>query len=144
MQVIAVIDDEVAFCEVVMSALETSDRTVRCVGSASLGVDMLRRDHFDLALIDVVLPDGSGIALAEVALSENIPILFITGDLAAVDGLEMLGLPVLAKPFSLAQLDIETAEVMAHSRANLRRARDGISRLRGRTDASGNKRGWWR
>ena len=130
MHMIAVIDDEATFCEVIKEALENPTLTVRVAMTGALGVEMLQQQHFDLALIDVELPDASGIALAEIAANENIPVVFMSGDLRVVDGLSNWGMPCLGKPFGLAAMQAEATRVMDDSQNQLQHVRATLSSIR--------------
>jgi DNA-binding NtrC family response regulator len=130
MLAIAIIDDEPGICEVVAEAFEAPTVSIQCAMTAARGVEMLESRRFDIALIDVDLPDASGIGVAEIALDENIPVLLMTGDLTSIEGLIQLGFPFLEKPFSLTNLDSETARVLANPRRNIERAQYSLSKLR--------------
>jgi DNA-binding response OmpR family regulator len=138
MQAIAVIDDEATFCEVIKEALENAKITVRCAVTGALGAEMLQQQRFDLALIDVELPDASGVALAEIAVNENTPVVFMSGNLNVIDGLSDWGVPHLEKPFRLAALHTEIARVMDDSQNQLQRVRETFSRIRAMIDGLEN------
>jgi DNA-binding NtrC family response regulator len=55
------------------------EAAVQCATTGRSGRRLLTGKGFDLAIIDLVLPDASGIALAAIAANENTPVLFITG-----------------------------------------------------------------
>ena len=55
-------------------------------------------------MIDVMLPDMSGLELAGHAADRKVPVLLISGHLDLQDAGEMLDCPILAKPFSLRTL----------------------------------------
>ena len=139
MHSIAVIDDETTFCEVIKEALETVEVIVRFAVTGALGADMLQQQRFDLALIDVELPDASGIALAELAVDENTPVVLMSGNLNVIDGLNDWGMPCLEKPFRLAALHAEVVRVMDDSQNQLQQTREALLKLRaiigGREDA---------
>lgn len=130
MLAIAIIDDELGICDVVAEAFEAPTVSIQCAMTAALGVEMLKTKRFDIAFIDVDLPDASGIGVAEIALNENTPVLLMTGDLTSIEGLIQLGFPFLEKPFSLTNLDSETARVLANRRRNIERAKYSLSKLR--------------
>ena len=130
MHTIAVIDDEAPFCEVIKEALENAKVTVLSAATGALGAEMLHQHRFDLALIDVDLPDVSGIALAEIAANEGIPVVFMSGNLNVIEGLNDWGMPCLEKPFRLAALHAEAARVMDDSKNQLRHVRETLSRIR--------------
>jgi DNA-binding response OmpR family regulator len=130
MHVIAVIDDEESLCEVITAALEGRDVMVRCATTASLGLEMLVSERFDLALIDIVLPDASGLVLAEVVVNENIPVVLMSGDPSSIAGVLDLGFHCLEKPFPLAELDREVRRVIADRRRYVQHTRECIFQLR--------------
>lgn len=71
-------------------------------------VDMLGGNRFDLALVDISLPDGNGFSLcAEIKGAQDIPVLFLTasGDEASVvTGLNMGADDYITKPFDNKEL----------------------------------------
>ncbi|MCQ4637745.1 response regulator transcription factor [Anaerovorax odorimutans] len=66
-------------------------------------IAMLAGDKFDLALVDISLPDGNGFAVCtEIRQTQNIPVIFLTasGDEASVvTGLNMGADDYVTKPF---------------------------------------------
>ncbi|MDD3338565.1 MAG: response regulator transcription factor [Lachnospiraceae bacterium] len=66
-------------------------------------VDMLEENRFDLALVDISLPDGNGFAVCtEIKQTQAIPVIFLTasGDEASVvTGLNMGADDYITKPF---------------------------------------------
>ena len=130
-QDIVVIDDDPLICELIADALGNSGATVQCARRGRSGRKLLTGKRFDLAIIDVVLPDASGIALAAIAANENTPVLFITGHTSATARLkqyDLLDVPCLPKPLDLVRLRAEAERVMAESRQNIQRIKDGMAR----------------
>ncbi len=82
-------------------------------------VSMLAKDRFDIALVDIFLPDGNGFAvLTEIKHTQNIPVIFLTasGDEASVvTGLNMGADDYITKPF-------RPRELIARIKAALRKA----------------------
>lgn len=82
-------------------------------------VDMLGGNRFDLALVDISLPDGNGFSLcAEIKGAQDIPVLFLTasGDEASVvTGLNMGADDYITKPF-------RPRELVARIQAALRKS----------------------
>jgi DNA-binding response OmpR family regulator len=76
---IAVVDDEPLICALIEDVFEDAGAYVRCATTGCEAAEMLVETLFDLALIDVVLPDASGLALAEIAANNNTPVLLMTG-----------------------------------------------------------------
>ena len=50
-----------------------------CCRNRTEGLTALLTHSFDLAIIEAILPGGSGISLAAVAANENIPVLLMSG-----------------------------------------------------------------
>ncbi|MDE7030074.1 MAG: response regulator transcription factor, partial [Lachnospiraceae bacterium] len=82
-------------------------------------VDMLAESRFDMALVDISLPDGNGFAVCtEIKQTQNIPVIFLTasGDEASVvTGLNMGADDYITKPF-------RPRELIARIGAALRKA----------------------
>ena len=80
---ILLIDDEEDFCFFVKLNLEKTGRfEVLTTTSGSIGLTMASREHPDLILLDIIMPEMGGGQVAEL-LSDNpgtrkIPVLFIT------------------------------------------------------------------
>lgn len=61
---------------------------------------------FDALIVDEILPDMTGLQLAETASTYGIPVLLISGEPRAIGDLgENRRYPFLAKPFALAELE---------------------------------------
>lgn len=92
-----------------VTAAETQARALQC----------LARGHFDLALLDVTLPDGNGFSLCtKIKMEYHIPVIFLTAladESSTVTGLELGGNDYIAKPF-------RPRELASRIRGILRRA----------------------
>ena len=106
---ILVIEDSPPTRELLKSALEGAGHAVTLTARVSSARRLVQEGEFDLMIIDVMLPDGSGFDLCREirATGELAPILFLTargevGD--RVTGLDAGGDDYLRKPFSLAEL----------------------------------------
>ena len=90
-------------------ALETPDCTVTHCGTRRQATDILQNMVFDLLILDINLPDGSGLELLR-ALRQNgdlTPAILLTAndlELDEVTGLEAGADDYITKPFSLAVL----------------------------------------
>ncbi len=82
-------------------------------------VEMLADNKFDLALVDISLPDGNGFAVCtEIKQSQDIPIIFLTasGDEASVvTGLNMGAEDYITKPFRPRELIARIATALRKS-----------------------------
>lgn len=60
---ILIIDDEPNVCHVLGAALERGGYDVAICTRANDALGIMRRAHFDLALVDIVMPDKEGLEL---------------------------------------------------------------------------------
>ena len=82
--------------------------------------DALSKQRFDLALIDLSLPDGSGFDLCDPARAQGAAVIFLTAsddEMCVVKGLDMGGDDYVTKPFRL-------QELLSRIRSVLRRRQD--------------------
>jgi two-component system NtrC family response regulator len=97
---IVVVEDDPAVAVVVAEALSTC-ANVQCAASTDQAIDLLSSRPWSLAVLDVMLNDGSGLELAEIAARNNTPVMLIAGHPKAMEALEKYGFPHMAKPFAM-------------------------------------------
>jgi len=104
------VDDEQAFRTILGSELAHADYRVTTAGTLGEAREILRQRVFDLVLLDVRLPDGSGLdLLAEI--KESAPtteVVMLTGHAtveAAIRAMKSGALDFLTKPFKPEQLE---------------------------------------
>ena len=97
------------------------------------GAEAIDQEAFDLAIIDVFVPDISGFELAAHAAKRNIPTLFCTGHPDVLAQLQRHDCAYLAKPFALADLITESAKVIANTAENIRRVEASVAKLHATT-----------
>ncbi len=120
---ILVVDDEPTLRETLVDALEAEG--FRVVGAADGREALLRfrAEHPDLVLLDVMLPELSGIDVCRIIRAESgVPIIMLTAkdsELDKVVGLELGADDYITKPFSLRELS-------ARIRALFRRSERGV------------------
>ena len=115
---ILLIEDDATIAAGLAYSLEQEGWKVTCKGTLAQGREAMAAGGYQLLLVDVGLPDGSGYDLCTAAKSRNIPIIFVTarGDEGSVVlGLDMGADDYIVKPFRL-------REVVSRIRAVLRRA----------------------
>jgi DNA-binding NtrC family response regulator len=128
MRRIAVIDNDSSSCQLIADALRDIGTQIICVATGILGRRLLTSGPFDLALIEIVLPDASGIALAEIAANSNTPVLLMTGRASATKRLKDYPCPYLLKPIDLVRLHAETKKVLAESQQNVQCVKESRAR----------------
>ncbi|MCM1121087.1 MAG: response regulator transcription factor [Eubacterium sp.] len=101
---ILLVDDEPELRRLVTDILSDDGfRNIIEAGAVQTGLTSAKQDKPDLAILDVMLPDGDGFALMkELRAFTNIPIIFLTAKDEAADKLAGLGLGAddyVVKPF---------------------------------------------
>jgi two-component system, cell cycle response regulator CpdR len=108
-------EDEEAMRTYLTRALENAGYSVAAVDRGTAAIPLLEREHFDLLLSDIVMPEMDGIELAQRCseISPGTKVMFITG-FAAVTlkaNREAPQARVLSKPFHLKDLVLEVERV---------------------------------
>lgn len=116
---VLVVDDEPVLAEMVSMALRYEGWNITTAGDGSSAIAAARRQRPDVVVLDVMLPDMSGLDVLHKLRSENpgLPVLLLTAKDAVEDriaGLTAGGDDYVTKPFSI-------EEVVLRLRALLRR-----------------------
>jgi DNA-binding NtrC family response regulator len=98
-EAILVVEDHGGVRRVVRDVLREAGYEVAVVGSLSQGKLLLAKGGFALVISNVVLPDGDGAELVDLAADLGIKTLLITGYEESVRQLEGGPTPLLVKPF---------------------------------------------
>ena len=106
---ILLLEDDPALGRGISMALETQDRAVICSGTLRQGTEQWAEQPFDLLILDINLPDGSGLDLLRRLRQsgDRTPVILLTAndlELDEVTGLEAGADDYITKPFSLAVL----------------------------------------
>lgn len=114
MDTIFLLEDDQTLGRGIVMALEAPGRTVTLAGSLREGRAVLGRECFDLLILDINLPDGSGLELLRQlrAAGNSTPVILLTAndlELDEVTGLEAGADDYITKPFSLAVLRARVA-----------------------------------
>lgn len=115
---VLVVDDEESYRQALASGLAQEGFTVEMAANSHEALRVFHRVHPDLVLLDVMLPDGSGVELCQrMRAMAPVPIIMVTARDSEVDvvlGLELGASDYVSKPFRL-------RELVARMRAVLRR-----------------------
>ena len=115
MKQIFLVEDDKEIAKNLTLLLRSEGFTVTHARTQGEAVSLLDGDKYDLALVDISLPDGNGfVVCTEIKQTQDIPVIFLTasGDEASVvTGLNMGGDDYIIKPFRPRELiaRIETA-----------------------------------
>ena len=105
---ILVIEDEPAIAETTTYALAADGFETEWAATGQAALDCLQRQSFDLAVLDVGLPDINGFELfRRISQSSMLPVIFLTarsGEIDRIVGLELGADDYVAKPFSPREL----------------------------------------
>ncbi len=117
--------------EILDAALDGTEHSCECTRSAEEAIAKAKETDFDLALLDLHLPDGHGLSLLRELreLRAHVQIVIITGDAtveSAIGALHEGAFGYVLKPFRAQQL-VETA-VNAVERSRLLREREVLRR----------------
>jgi CheY-like chemotaxis protein len=135
MTAILVAEDDPAICHLLTDLLEADlAARVRCERTGSLALQAIETAGFDLAIIDVTLPEISGYELARRAANRNIPTLLSSGHPDADAKLKECECPYLAKPYRPAELIGEAAKAITHADENIRRVKASMAKLEAATE----------
>lgn len=104
-----VIDDDAEFCDLLVRSLARDGHVVRSCASVTAARRALAEAQPDLAVLDIALPDGSGVDLCrELRVKSNpIPVLMLTAHsevAVRVGSFDAGADDFLAKPFAVAEL----------------------------------------
>jgi len=115
---ILLVEDEAAIADAIVYALQTEAFEVTHTGLGREALALLRKEKFDVLILDVGLPDQNGFDVCrELRKFSGIPLIFLTARGAEIDrvlGLEMGADDYMVKPFS-------PRELVARVRVCLRR-----------------------
>ncbi|MCG8339410.1 MAG: sigma-54 dependent transcriptional regulator [Proteobacteria bacterium] len=91
MSTILIIDDDKDFCETMASLVERMEHDCLAAHNLSDGIQVLQKQHVDLLLLDVRLPDGNGIDYLPTIKESSIssPEIFIVTGIGDPDGAEI-------------------------------------------------------
>lgn len=118
MQKILYVEDDLSLIDGLQYTLEASGYMVDNAKTVKEALALFRKNTYDLLLLDVTLPDGTGFDVCKaVRNSSTVPIIFLTAsdqEISIVRGLDMGADDYITKPFTI-------GEVIARVRAVLRR-----------------------
>ena len=121
------VEDEVFLARIVKESLESRGFEVVMESDGGKAVNAFKQAKPDICVLDVMLPNKDGFAVADEIrdLDENIPIIFLTAKTQtedAVKGFELGGNDYVRKPFSM-------EELIARVQNLLRRRKDGSQKV---------------
>ena len=118
---VLVIDDEPGVRELISEALSISEITAVQAADGLEALSFLRRERFDLLILDINMPKLDGLALLEKLRTEgmSIPVLMLSARADKADinqGLRIGADDYLTKPFSIEELVLRVKAIMRRSK----------------------------
>jgi len=124
---VLVVDDDELVRKGLKFNLEQAGYRVSTASSAHAALQLAERIAFDVAILDIGLPDDNGIDLCKrLKMRQDVPVIFLTArrrELDEIVGLEIGADDYITKPFT-------TDILLAHLRAVLRRVSRSIPKAR--------------
>ncbi len=117
---VLIVDDEPQIGEVLSAYLQADGYTPTVCGTVAEAMHALEETPPSLLLLDITLPDGSGLDILRAVQARSIPAIMLTAradELDRIVGLEIGADDYITKPFS-------PREVVARVRAVMRRSED--------------------
>lgn len=117
---ILLVEDEASIREAVKLNLELEDYEIITADNGRTAMKIFKEQHFDLLILDVMLPEVDGFQLCEQIRLENleVPIMFLTAKDASLDrvhGLKKGADDYLTKPFNLEELLLRVKNLIKRS-----------------------------
>lgn len=115
---VLIVEDDTDIIELLRLYLESNNYITKSAGDGLVALDILQKEKFDIALVDIMMPKMDGYTLIkEIRKISNIPIIIISAKTTDTD--KVLGLKIgadayITKPFN-------PLEVVAYVEATLRR-----------------------
>jgi DNA-binding response OmpR family regulator len=107
---VLVVEDEAAIARAVVTYLQRAGFDVISTQSGDTAINYMKREHIDILLVDLRIPDMRGDIVFESGAAHQPQLrhqtIFMTGDLSerAMDLVHWCNCPVLAKPFELSAM----------------------------------------
>jgi excisionase family DNA binding protein len=106
---VLVVDDEESIRELLTKTLELAEYEAQAVSDGKAGLELLRREPWDLLIADLRMPEMDGLSLIREArrLHPQLPVIIVTGYSSESSAIQAVNLGVvgyLVKPFRIPQI----------------------------------------
>ena len=106
---ILLVDDEAAFVNIIAKRLSKRNFDVTCALSGTEAIQVLRKEDFDMCLLDLKMEDMNGIEVLKIfkKMVPGMPVVMLTGHgsiESAREGLDCGAFDYLSKPYDLEDL----------------------------------------
>ena len=105
---VILVEDEKSIADGIIYNLKNEGLKVTHVDDGKIALDIFDEEHFDLIILDIMLPEVSGLEICKaIRKSSNVPIIMLTAkddENDKISGLEMGADDYITKPFSVKEL----------------------------------------
>ena len=105
---VLLVEDEKSIADGIIYNLKNEGLKVTHVDDGKIAIDIFEEEHFDLIILDIMLPEVSGLEICKtIRKSSNVPIIMLTAkddENDKISGLEMGADDYITKPFSVKEL----------------------------------------
>ena len=105
---VLLVEDETSIADGIIYNLKNEGLKVTHVDDGKIAIDIFNEEHFDLIILDIMLPEVSGLEICKaIRNSSNVPIIMLTAkddENDKISGLEMGADDYITKPFSVKEL----------------------------------------
>jgi len=105
---VLLVEDEKSIADGIIYNLKNEGLKVTHVDEGKIALDIFDEEHFDLLILDIMLPEVSGLEICKaIRKSSNVPIIMLTAkddENDKISGLEMGADDYITKPFSVKEL----------------------------------------
>ena len=115
---ILVVEDDNAISELLIMNLTVCGYTCDAAFDGAQAAEAVRNRSYDLALLDVMLPEIDGFALFDCMKENHIPVIYVSARADAADrvkGLRLGAEDYIVKPFDISELLLRVEKVIARS-----------------------------
>jgi len=104
---ILIIDDEESIVSMLKLCLKKNGYLCDSAYTAAEASDLVEKNHYDLALLDIMLPDVDGFELIKYIHEYNVPVIYVSAKISVTDkikGLKLGAEDYIVKPFDIDEL----------------------------------------
>lgn len=107
MKTILIAEDDVPIANLIKINLTKAGYHCECADNGKDAADLIEQKHFDLALLDIMLPGLNGYELLEYAAYMKLPVIYVSAldtPLQKAKGLKLGAEDYISKPFAIVEL----------------------------------------
>lgn len=104
---ILVVEDEISIAQMIKLCLTKNGYSCDIASNGVDASNMLEKKFYDLALLDIMLPDINGFELIEYMHQYNVPVIYVSAKITIADkikGLKLGAEDYIVKPFDVSEL----------------------------------------